>query len=143
MTKNNNNNSQLLIVVLIGIIVLLTIGCIFLFMKVENLYERGENTSNNNGYIDTPNTNYDNDDFNNNTNTNQNTNNYITKDEAIDIALKDIKLTRNDVYDLEVELERKYNATVYEVNFDYQYLDYEYYIDAVSGKILKSFSEID
>lgn len=70
-------------------------------------------------------------------------NQFITKEEAIDIALKDIGLTKNDVYDLEVELERKYNDDVYEVNFDYNYLDYEYYINAKDGHIIKSFSERD
>lgn len=131
--KKTKKKYNLLIAVLICIIVILLICCIVLFMKNEYLDEKYDDVpykvedKNKDNYI--PNNN-DND-------------NYITKEDAINIALKDINVSKNDVYDLEVELENKYNATVYEVNFDYNYLDYEYYIDAKDGSILKSFSERD
>lgn len=77
---------------------------------------------------------------------NQNTtndNNYIARDSAISIALKDLKLTKNDVYDLECDLDREFNQIVYEVTFNYKNLEYEYYINAESGKIIHSFKELD
>ncbi len=82
------------------------------------------------------NTNTDNNKFNN-------TNNYISEQDALDIALKDVGLTQNDIYDLDIELEYKYSQTVYEINFDYQRHEYEYYINAESGTIVKSFRERD
>ena len=77
---------------------------------------------------------------------NQNTTNdknYIGRDSAISIALKDLKLTKNDVYDLECELDKEFNQIVYEVTFNYKNLEYEYYINAESGKIIHSFKELD
>ena len=68
---------------------------------------------------------------------------YIGKDSAISIALKDLKLTQNDVYDLECELDQEFNQTVYEVTFNYKNLEYEYYINPETGKIIHSFKELD
>ena len=68
---------------------------------------------------------------------------YIGKDKAISIALKDLKLTKNDVYDLECELDKEFNQTVYEVTFNYKNLEYEYYINPETGKIIHSFKELD
>ena len=70
-------------------------------------------------------------------------NNYISRDNAISIALKDLKLTKNDVYDLECELDKEFNQTVYEVTFNYKNLEYEYYINPETGKIIHSFKELD
>lgn len=70
-------------------------------------------------------------------------NNYISKDEAIEIALKDINVSKSDIYDLDAELEKKYEKIVYEVSFNYGIYEYEYYIDALNGNIIKSFSERD
>ena len=69
--------------------------------------------------------------------------NYIARDSAISIALKDLKLSKNDVYDLECELDKEFNQIVYEVTFNYKNLEYEYYINAESGKIIHSFKELD
>lgn len=82
------------------------------------------------------------DDIIDNQNTTDNKN-YIGRDSAISIALKDLKLTKNDVYDLECELDKEFNQTVYEVTFNYKNLEYEYYINAESGKIIHSFKELD
>ncbi len=71
------------------------------------------------------------------------TNNYIGKDKALDIALEHAKLKESEVYDLSIELEDKYNARVYEIDFNYKNYDYEYYVDALTGDILHSFKEID
>lgn len=69
--------------------------------------------------------------------------NYISKDNAISIALKDLKLNKNDVYNLECELDKEFNQTVYEVTFNYKNLEYEYYINPENGKIIHSFKELD
>ena len=82
------------------------------------------------------------DDITDNQNT-TNDKNYIGRDSAISIALKDLKLTKNDVYDLECELDNEFNQIVYEVTFNYKNLEYEYYINAESGKIIHSFKELD
>ena len=82
------------------------------------------------------------DDITDNQNT-TNDKNYIGRDSAISIALKDLKLTKNDVYDLECELDKEFNQIVYEVTFNYKNLEYEYYINAETGKIIHSFKELD
>ena len=71
------------------------------------------------------------------------TKDYITKDKAIDIALKHAGLKKNAVYELDAELDYKYGQKVYEVDFEYKEHDYEYFINAESGKIVKSFKELD
>ena len=71
------------------------------------------------------------------------TNKYIKVEEALDIALKSAGLTKNDVWDIDVELERKFGQMVFEVSFDAGQYEYEYYINAESGEVVKSFKEID
>ncbi len=66
---------------------------------------------------------------------------YISKEKALSIALESAKLNQNDIYDISVEFDYKYGKTVYEIDFDYQRYEYEYYIDATSGEILHSFKE--
>ena len=72
-----------------------------------------------------------------------NNSNYISKEKALDIALNNAKISQNNIRNIEVELDYKYGETVYEVTFDYQQYEYEYYINAENGNILKSFREID
>ena len=43
----------------------------------------------------------------------------------------------------DIELDYKYGKKVYEVSFDYQYHEYEYYIDASNGDIVHFFKERD
>lgn len=61
----------------------------------------------------------------------------ITADEAIAIALKDAKLEKDQVRDLDVELDRDDGALHYDVDFEKDDKDYDYEIDAVKGTILK------
>ena len=68
---------------------------------------------------------------------------YITPEEAKAIALKDADLAEADVRDLEVELDRDGGTLHYDVDFEKDQYDYEYEIDAKTGKILKSRKEID
>ena len=108
--------------------------------EIKNLYNLNEkiniknedNTSNNNDVNNTIN--------NSNKDT---TNSKITKENALKIALNDANISQNDIHDIEVEIDYKYNQTVYEVSFNYQKYEYEYYINAENGNILKSFREID
>ena len=67
----------------------------------------------------------------------------ITADEAIAIALKDAKLTKDQVRDLDVELDRDDGVLHYDVDFEKDRNDYDYEIDAATGKILRSEIEHD
>ena len=68
---------------------------------------------------------------------------YISKDEALNKVLTNLGITNNDIYDLSIELDYKYNTTVYEVDFKYNRFEYDYYLNAKTGEIIKSFSERD
>lgn len=87
----------------------------------------------------------DNSQINDNTIENNQNNNseYIGKDKALEIVLDHANLNKNNLYDLDIELERKYSSVVYEIDFKYDRYEYEYYIDATSGEIIHSFKEID
>lgn len=67
----------------------------------------------------------------------------IGKDAAIAIALAHAGLKRDAVRDLKCELDREDGIMVYEVEFESGAYDYEYDIDAKTGKILKSKKELD
>lgn len=71
------------------------------------------------------------------------TNNYIGKEKALDIVLDHAKVEQKNIYDLDIELDYKYGSNVYEIDFNYDHYDYEYYVDAKSGEILHSFKEFD
>jgi uncharacterized membrane protein YkoI len=68
---------------------------------------------------------------------------FISKEAAINAALAHAGLKRADVRDLKCELDRENGIMVYEVEFESGLFDYEYDIDAVTGKILKSKKELD
>ena len=68
---------------------------------------------------------------------------YITVEKAFNTALKNAGLNRDNVWDIDVELEKKFVKIVYEVNFKTKQYEYEYYVDAETGEIVKSFKEID
>ena len=67
----------------------------------------------------------------------------LTKNEARDIALKHAGVKASEVRDLEVELDRDGGTLHYDVDFEKDGYDYDYEIDAASGKILKSRKERD
>ena len=68
---------------------------------------------------------------------------YIKLEKALEIALDSAGLTRSEVWDVDIELERKFGQVVFEVSFETGQYEYEYYINAESGAIVKSFKEID
>ena len=61
----------------------------------------------------------------------------ITKDKALEIALAHANVSKNNISNLEVKLDKDDGTTKYEVEFDVGTIEYDYDIDAVSGKILK------
>lgn len=67
----------------------------------------------------------------------------LTRDEAINIALKDAGLKKDQVYDLDAELDRDNGVLHYDVDFEAGGYDYDYEIDAATGKILRSQNERD
>ena len=68
---------------------------------------------------------------------------YIGKEAAINAALAHAGLERAKVRDLQCELDRENGVMVYEVEFESGLYDYEYDIDALTGKVLKSKKELD
>ncbi len=117
MSKNKNkSNSNYLVPIMGGIIVLLII-CIIVILLFKNNNEYFNRYTKEAGFI--------------------------ASEEAIDVVLDDINIKEHDVKDLDVELDYKYGKDVYEINFNYQNYEYEYYVDAKDGSIVKSFKEKD
>ena len=67
----------------------------------------------------------------------------LSKTEARDIALKHAGFKASEVRELEVELDRDDGTVHYDVDFEKDGYDYDYEIDAKTGKILKSRKERD
>ena len=104
---------------------------------------------NNNGNSSSNNTTSNNTTSNNSTSNNSTSNNsttsknYISRDKALSIAVSHAKVNQNNIYDIDIELDYKYGQEVYEIDFNYQGYEYQYYIDALKGDILHSFKERD
>ena len=62
----------------------------------------------------------------------------ITKEEAVEIALKNAGFTKDQIRDLEAELDKEDGSFHYDVEFEHNDKDYEYKIHAETGKILKA-----
>ena len=61
----------------------------------------------------------------------------IGREEALAIALEQAGLSKSDVNDIDIELERRKNGSPrYEVDFEYLGADYDCFIDAVTGQVL-------
>lgn len=69
--------------------------------------------------------------------------NYISKDEAVDIALKHAGLSRSDIKQLEAELDTDDSVRHYEIGFKSGGWEYEYEINAKTGKIMEHEKERD
>ena len=67
----------------------------------------------------------------------------ISSSEAAQIALGHAGLKKSAVRDFECELDYEKGVKIYEVSFDYGKYEYEYEINAASGKILRSHKERD
>lgn len=68
-------------------------------------------------------------------------NKYIGTAKAKEIALKDAKVNEKDVKDFEADLDLEKGKMVYEVEFEVGGIEYDYELDAVSGKILASYRQ--
>lgn len=61
----------------------------------------------------------------------------ITKAKAKDIVLKSAGVKAADIFDYEIELDKEGKSTVYEISFETKTKEYEYEINAKTGKIIK------
>ena len=68
---------------------------------------------------------------------------YIGEQAAIDAALKDAGFAASDVTELEAELDLDDAVVHYDVEFKQGGMEYSYDVDAVSGAIIASESEVD
>lgn len=62
---------------------------------------------------------------------------------AKNAAFEHAKVKASDAWDVEVDLDTENGKLVYEVSFNVDRYDYEYEIDAYSGKVLRSEKELD
>lgn len=61
---------------------------------------------------------------------------YLPRGDAIQIALRHAGLKQADICDLSCKLEEENGVMIYQVEFEHGQYEYEYEIDAKSGKIL-------
>ena len=61
---------------------------------------------------------------------------FITRDQAIETALNKAGLTKDEVYELEAELDKEREGVLWEVDFETREYEYSYDIDALTGKIV-------
>ena len=62
----------------------------------------------------------------------------ITREEALEIALKEAGLKQADIYDIDVEFDKEFGTGVWEVDFESGNLEYSYDINAQTGAIIKA-----
>lgn len=67
---------------------------------------------------------------------------YIGKDAALSAALKAAGLTKDQVKNIEIELDYEHGVMVYEVEFDRGYDEYDYDINAKTGAVVAYDNEI-
>ncbi|WP_084076843.1 PepSY domain-containing protein [Demequina sp. NBRC 110057] len=67
----------------------------------------------------------------------------LTPTEALEAALAEAGVTRDEARDWDTDLEYDSTAPFYEVSFEAGTLEHEVWVDAVSGEILQSWSERD
>lgn len=67
--------------------------------------------------------------------------NYLSGDEALQIALTDADLSKDEVEDIDIDLETEHGTAWYKVEFEVEKdtkIAYEYQIDAENGTILSA-----
>ncbi len=64
---------------------------------------------------------------------NVSTKQYITKDEALNIALKNASLTKDKIKNLEIDYDPENGALTYDIEFTYNQNEYEYEVSATKG----------
>ncbi|MBQ2517762.1 MAG: PepSY domain-containing protein, partial [Clostridia bacterium] len=68
---------------------------------------------------------------------------YIGRSAALTVALKDAGLEKSDVHDIDIERETRNGVVVYEVDFEHDGWEYDYVINARTGKIIEKHREHD
>ncbi len=68
---------------------------------------------------------------------------YIGRSAALTVALKDAGLEKSDVHDIDIERETRNGVAVYEVDFEHDGWEYDYVINARTGKIIEKHREHD
>ena len=63
---------------------------------------------------------------------------YITLDEAKSIVFKNVNAKEDNIFNLDIEFDYDDGIMVYDIEFDYNDKEYDYEINAISGKIIKS-----
>ncbi len=63
----------------------------------------------------------------------------IGRDEALRIALEKAQTTKEEIFDLDIDIdfEKKFSTLVYEVEFEFNSMEYEYKLNAKNGEILE------
>ena len=65
----------------------------------------------------------------------------VTKERAVEIALQAAGLTKEEVFDLEAELDQERNGLFWEVSFETKQKEYDYEIHAYDGTVVKAETE--
>ncbi|MEE3738679.1 PepSY domain-containing protein [Streptococcus uberis] len=66
-----------------------------------------------------------------------NTGKSISEDKATDIVLKDAKLTKKEVSNFQIKSDKEDGKATYEIDFDTDKKEYDYTVNAETGKILE------
>lgn len=67
----------------------------------------------------------------------------VDRDRALEIALEKANVHKDDIRDLEIELDRERGITAWEINFDYNGTEYSYEVNAETGAIVQIEKEKD
>src|SRR5699024_10499931 len=64
---------------------------------------------------------------------NVSTKQYITKDEALNIALKNASVSKSQIKELEIDYDMENGVLTYDIEFKYNQNEYEYEVSAAKG----------
>ncbi|MBR7133685.1 MAG: PepSY domain-containing protein [Clostridia bacterium] len=67
----------------------------------------------------------------------------ITREEALDAALKHAELKKDGVHDIDIELEKERGTTVWDVDFETPEHEYSYEINTENGNVERFNKEIN
>lgn len=68
---------------------------------------------------------------------------YISKKEALGIAVADAGVSMTEVTDTDIEFEKEHGIARYEVDFEVGFTEYKYLLDPATGEIIDKRTEID
>lgn len=67
----------------------------------------------------------------------------LSRERAVEFALQAAGLTRDEVFDIDAELERERGEVIWEVDFETRDYEFSYHIDAETGAVIRSGKEIN